>query len=260
MKRRATLLSLSVLCLGMLALDSGLAAERVILYGDDDYAPYCFVEDGQFKGMYVDMLKLAARRLAPRYAIELLPRPWKRGLSDLEHGNAFALFPPGLKKERTYIQTYSVPLYRETVVLFCNDDIMQKPHRVFPDDFAGLTIGVNAGFLLSERLAEAARAGTVNLQAAKGNETNLKKLALKRIDCYASDRAAALYSAKRLRMAEHFTITLHEAVELSREETYIGYSASNNPPYKAAFIEDMNAAINAIRQSGEAARIEASYR
>ncbi len=244
----------------MLALESGRAAEHVILYGDDDYAPYSFVEDGQFKGMYVDMLKLAARRLAPHYTIELLPRPWKRGLSDLEHGSSFGLFPPGLKKERTYIQPYSVPLYRETVVLFCNDEVMKTPRRIFPDDFAGLTVGVNAGFLLSERLAGAARSGTVTLQPAKGNETNLKKLAIKRIDCYASDRAAALYSAKRLRIDTGQAIALHEAVELSREDTYIGYSVANNPPYKAAFIEEMNAAINAIRQSGEAARIEASYR
>jgi len=46
---------------------------------------------------------------------------------------------------------------------------------------------------------QASKTGTVKLEAAKGNETNIKKLALKRIDCYASDRTAALYSMKRLR-------------------------------------------------------------
>ncbi|NRR31234.1 transporter substrate-binding domain-containing protein [Oxalobacteraceae bacterium] len=260
MNRRQILLPLFLLCAGALSHETSHAAERVILYGDDDYAPYSFVEGGKFKGIYVDMLKLAAKRLAPHFTIELQPRPWKRGLSDLELGLSFGLFPPGLKKERNYIQPYSVPLYRETVVLFCNEDIMKTPRRVFPADFAGLTVGVNAGFLLSERLAEAARTGTVVLQQAKGNDTNLKKLALKRIDCYASDRAAALYSAKHLHMDTRAATPLREAVELSGEDTYIGYSASNNPAYKAAFIEEMNAAITAIRHSGEAARIEASYR
>ena len=33
---------------------SALAApQTVILYGDDDYAPYSYVENGVFKGMYV---------------------------------------------------------------------------------------------------------------------------------------------------------------------------------------------------------------
>lgn len=58
------------------------AVGKVVLYGDDDYPPYCFVENGQFKGMYIDILKKVAEKLAPQYQIELESRQWTRGLAE----------------------------------------------------------------------------------------------------------------------------------------------------------------------------------
>jgi len=98
------------------------------------------------------------------------------------------------------------------------------------------------------------------LEQVKGNDGNIKKLALKRVDCYASDRAAALYSAKQLRpYLDTLGFKMREAVELSGENTCIAYSMYNNPPYKADFVKKMNAAINEIKQSGEVEKIEDGY-
>jgi polar amino acid transport system substrate-binding protein len=235
------------------------APQTVILYGDDDYAPYSYVENGVFKGMYVDILRLAASAM-PDYRLELQPRPWKRGLDALEKGQVFGLFPPGRKTQRPYVQPYSAMLYRESVVLFCHDAVMRTPRTRFPADFAGLTIGVNTGFLLSEKLMAPAREGLLRLEAAKGNEANLKKLALRRIDCYASDRGAARHTARQLGAElASYGFQLHEVLELSSEATYIAYSARNTPAYKADFIQKMNAALLAMRQNGELARIEGAY-
>ena len=230
------------------------------MYGDENYAPYSYVENGQFKGMYVDILEKAAEKLKPAYHITLQPVPWKRGLADLEFGTSFALFPPGLKRERTYIDRYSTPIYRETVVVFCNDAVMAKPRPRFPEDFTGLTIGVNLGFLLSDRLMQAAKAGTVKTESAKNNDANLKKLASRRIDCFASDRAAALHAARQLEA--YFApsgFRLQEAVELSGEDTFIGFSGKNNPAYKADFIAKMDAALEAMKRNGQMAKIVAEY-
>ncbi len=254
------LLRRSLLLLALGAAASAEAVDTVILYGDSDYPPYSYVDNGRFTGIYVDMLTLAAKAMAPQFKVELRPLPWKRGLADMENGRAFGLFPPGLKAERGYISRYSRPLYRETVVLFCNGTVMKRPRTTFPDDFAGLTVGVNAGFLLSARLMNAQKQGLLRLESAGGNDANLKKLARDRIDCYASDRIAALHSAKRLHLAGQLaSAQLLEAVELSGENTYVGYSAANNPPYKTDFIEKMDAAIDAIRKSGAAQRIEHDY-
>jgi polar amino acid transport system substrate-binding protein len=225
-------------------------AEKVIIYGDDDYAPYSYVENGQFKGIYVDVLKKAIQKMPPNYQVELQPIPWKRGLDQLESGAGFALFPPYLKKERTYIQPYSVSMLREEVVVFCHEDVMKSARKKFPDDFSGLTIGVNAGFALSDTLGTAAKSGKLRLSEAKGNESNLKKLANKRVDCYANDRASILYTAKKLRADPQFgNFKLIEAAMLAGEAAYIGYSANSKVSYKADFIEKMNAALNEVKKT-----------
>ena len=247
-------------CLTSCIAPTAHAAERVVLYGDESYRPYSFVEDGEFKGIYVDVLTRAAERMKPEYVIDLLPAPWKRGLLYVERGSGFGLFPPGLKKERGYIQQYSVPLYRETVVVFCTDKVMRSNPQQFPADFAGLVMGINNGFLLSDRLMQAAQSGIVKLEEAKDNDSNLKKLALGRIDCYVSDRGAALYSAKLLRGSESgFNLELHEAAVLSTEDTFIGYSAKANPPYKLDFINKMDAVLTEMKSSGEVDAIIAGY-
>jgi len=236
------------------------AVEKVELYGDSAYPPYSFVEDGQFKGLYIDILQAAAKRLQADYAIELIPVPWKRGLAYLETGRGLALFPPGLKKERDFIAPYSVPLFRETVVVFCNEAVMQSHPKRFPEDFIGRIMGVNAGFLLSERLTQAAKAGKIEIDAAPNNDSNLKKLAIKRIDCYVSDRGAALYSAKQLRAKDgNFTLNLQEAAILSGEDTYLGYSRHYNAAYKQDFIKKMDATLSDMKSKGEIDKIIKAY-
>jgi polar amino acid transport system substrate-binding protein len=231
------------------------ATEKITLYGDDDYTPYSYIADGQFQGIYVDFIKQAAATLAPDYIVEVLPIPWKRGLNYLEQNLIFGLFPPYSQKERHYIQTYSTPLYRESIVLFCSDAIMQKPHDKFPDDYLGATIGVNLGFLLSNNLQEAAKQGKIKLLEGKGNQINIERLAGKTIDCYANDRLSVVYSTKLLKMKKNITpqmsaLTLNEAYVLSSENAYIGYNSDNKLPYRKDFIERMNTAIDALNKAG----------
>lgn len=243
-----------------MALPAAHATELVILYGDANYPPYSYVENGRFTGIDVDILSLAAAKLSPAYRLKLIPTPWKRGLSMLENGTAFGLFPPGMKLDRTYIDHYSTPILRESVVVFCNRAVMRRPRSNFPADYAGLTIGINAGFLLSDRLVQAANGGIVRLEPAKDNDSNLKKMALHRIDCYASDRLAALFSAKKLGAELNIDERVPQvATELSEEETYIGYSARNAPAFKADFIVKMNTALRLMKVNGDIARIIERY-
>lgn len=248
--------------LGILTLISPtlFGIEKVIILGDEDYAPYSYTENGQLKGIYVDILKLVAKKLSGSYQIELRGVPWKRGLSELNSGTTFALFPPYRRKERTYISSYSKPLYRESIVIFCNEDVMKFSRKVFPDDFNGLTIGINAGFSLSDALIEAKKNGKIKTEEAKGNDANIKKLLYKRIDCYANDRASILFTLKKLRKSAEFkNINIYQAVELSGEEAFLAFSANFRASYKDDFIHKFNSALEETRKSGEIHRIIDHY-
>ena len=137
---------------------------------------------------------------------------------------------------------------------------MKTNPKRFPEDFSGLTMGVNAGFLLSDQLMQAARSGKVKIEEASNNESNLHKLASHHVDCYVSDRGAALYSAKKLRSEDKsYNLELQEAATLSTEDTYVGYSAFANPPYKADFIHKVNEEILEMKRDGSMEKIINHY-
>lgn len=255
--------SLLFLLAGVSVLGHALAIQKVVIEADNDYAPYSYVEDGELKGIYVDLLKLAGKKLAPAYEVELEAIPWKRGLKNLETGRSMALFPPYRSKERPYIDPYSTPLYRETVVLFCNESNPGHAPRRFPEDFAGLTIGVNLGFALGDKMTDAVKARTFTVTESKGNEDNLWKLQAGQIDCYANDRLAVQYSFSKLQDKVKFRqfkgYRLSESAELSSEDAFIGYSAANTLSYKADFVKQMDAVLLELKKAGTINRLIVDY-
>lgn len=228
------------------------ANEEVIIYGDDDYPPYSYVEDGVFKGIYVEFLQQAVARLKPGYTVTLRPIPWKRGLHELEQGKTLALFPPYKISNRSYIQPYSAVLNHESVAIFCRQEVMQHTHLQFPDDFSGLKIGINLGFALSEKLQTAHRLGQITLVENKGNEKNLLALQAQNIDCYANDRSSVSFTQKQLNNSGRVRVgmLLREAALLEGQDAYIGYSSRYSWRDKAGFIQRMDTAIQATQRSG----------
>ncbi|MEG1118525.1 MAG: transporter substrate-binding domain-containing protein, partial [Janthinobacterium sp.] len=136
----------AALCLSIAASARVGAAVPLVIYGDDDYPPYSYVENGRMKGIYTEIVREATQSM-PRYAVQLRPVPWKRGVLMLQTGDAFALYPPySWRSERPYVR-YSVPLLMEQLVVLCKQDVLDKRTlRQWPADYAGLHIGVNAGF------------------------------------------------------------------------------------------------------------------
>jgi len=141
----------AALCLFIAAGAQAGTATPLVIYGDDDYPPYSYVENGQLKGIYTEIVREATQAM-PQYAVQLRPVPWKRGLLMLQTGEAFALYPPySWRSERPYVR-YSVPLLMEQLVVLCSQDVLAKRAlRQWPADYGGLHIGVNAGFLLAMR-------------------------------------------------------------------------------------------------------------
>lgn len=238
------------------------AGETIVLETDDEYPPYSYMDNGQFKGIYVELIKHAAKLLAPKYEVVLNPVPWKRGLQHLKTGQILGLVGTYRNKERTTISSYSAPFNREVVALFCTEQVMNKSPRNFPADFAGLTIGVNLGFVFGDRIDAAIQSKTFKVRESKGNEANLLKLQTGEIDCYVNDRLAVYHSFNLLlnkQRQRHFnqlsSFRLNQAQELATEDAMIGYSAANTSSAKADFIEQMNSALAQLQKDGAIAEL-----
>lgn len=251
----------AMLCLSIVAGGSVRAAQPVLIYGDDDYPPYSYVENGQLKGIYTEIVREAAQAM-PQYAVQLRPVPWKRGVLMLQTGEAFALYPPYLwRDERPYVR-YSVPLLMEQMVVFCNREVLaRRTLQHWPADYGGLHIGINAGFLLGDAgLTQALRSGKVVLDPAKGTRTNLLKLMRGRIDCYVSDRLSAQWELQRIRrdvQAGTPMQAIHETAQLASQQGYMGFTLRQpgQYPYREDFIAQFNAAIVRMQNNGAIRRI-----
>lgn len=244
-----------------------MAATLVTILCDSGYPPYSYAENGEAKGLYSDILRAAFARM-PDYRVEIQPVPWRRGLKELENGRAFALYPPYYRpRERPYMD-YSRPILAERVTVFVRAEIARS-RRIenFPADYAGLRIGINSGFSviqdpLYQRMLER---GELTQSLAKDNRANLLKLHVGRIDAYINDRLSILWELKHLQQQRALPLHAHEQfVEgptLTIEHGHLGVT-NRNPsafPYRADFLQQLNAALDHLEADGLIQRLTARY-
>ena len=237
----------------------------VSIYADEDYPPYSYVENGQLKGIYKEILTGAFKKM-PKYNVHLIPVPWKRGLSVLETGEGFALYPPYYRPtERPYMQ-YSNPIFTELVVVFCNEAaIAKKQLKMWPDDYFGLSIGMNSGFLSGgPKFDQAVKAKKVRLDSSATSRSNLLKLLVGRIDCYVNDKLMIESEYKKIKSEPNFAarpLSIQETSEVSTELVFLGYTNRDGGRYafKNDFIQEFNIAIASMKQTGEIAKITNSF-
>lgn len=238
---------------------------EVEVYADENYPPYSYVEDGIVKGIYSEILKTAFSKMEG-YQVTITPAPWKRGLSYLEHGSGFAIYPPYQHKEtRLYISPYSVPILEEKVVVFCRDEILNKPRPRWPEDYYGLKIGNNSGFKLGgDAFWQAVEKGLLEIQEVKSATQNIMMLALRRTDCYINDRLSILWEINHLKAIGKYNskhATLEEGATISSEHGFLGYTNQDKGKFsfKEDFVQKLDATINAMKQSGELDKIVNSF-
>ncbi|MBU2714044.1 substrate-binding periplasmic protein [Zooshikella harenae] len=254
-----------VFVLLLLILQSARAEPTpVTLLGDYNYYPYSYVEGNKLKGLYPLIIRRVLSRM-PNYHATLEGVPWKRGLKLLQTGKAFALFPP-YKHEATrpYIAPYSKPLLAETVAVFCRAEILTTSRPRWPDDYYGLTMGINLGYELGgDAFWAAVKDQKIELREYGSNRLNLIKLLVAgQTDCYVNSRQAILLSWRQLKQENHRQMMpLVEGAIVSVEYGHLGYTnqASERYPYKDDFVQAFDRSVEALQQSGELKRLIEAY-
>ncbi len=240
----------------------------VTIYADAGYPPYSYEQGGKPAGLYYEIISTAVKRMRG-YKVEIQSVPWKRGMNLLKSGSGFALFPPYHNtRDEPWTWPYSLPLFEEKVVVICRKDVLTaKPRKRWPEDFYGLTIGNNAGFIVGgESFEEAVRAGNIKVEEAKDNATNIIKMGLKRIDCYINDRVSIQWTRKQLKAEGKYDeggthAELVEAIVIATEQGFLGYTDRDQGryTYKNDFVKQFDSVIYQMKRTGEIDNIARAF-
>lgn len=251
---------------GLSSYVSAGSPKEVSIVIDDSYPPYSFVENGKAAGIYIDLIRLAAKRLEKDYHIKFVPMPWKRALQEVKMGNAFAVVPPFIHTEkRSYIWPYSAPLAYERVVVYCQKSIAFRAHlQRNPKEVKPLNIGINSGFLtLNEQLIRAEANGLIKMRENRSTRANIQKLISKRVDCYLNDPLSTKWVLKQLQKQNpslNLTDT-RQMMEVMVQSAHIGYTNSKSRKfrYKSDFIKRMDKALAVVKRDKALEKIITKY-
>jgi len=147
------------------------------------------------------------------------------------------------------------------------DVLAAKPRKRWPEDFYGLTIGNNAGFIVGgEAFDKAVRARQLRVEEAKDSETNIVKLGLKRIDCYINDRLSIQWTLNQLKAQGKYDeggahASVAEAAVIAVEQGFLGFTDRDNGKftYKNDFVKQFDNAIYQMKRTGEIDNIARNF-
>lgn len=255
------ILLLLTLMLGVFTFSA--AKQDVTVYCDDGYFPFSYEENGQAKGLYIDVLKEAFSRM-DSFNVTLEPVPWKRGKFYMEQGQGFALTPAFYHgHDWGYLYPYSLPFNTETIItVFLKDNLTQQRNNI-PDDYIGLKVGNIAGFdgWVPAEMKKLIDAGKIDLEESRNSEVQIRKLVAKRVDCIIMERLAFEFQLRKLQ--ENGTIPKniefsYQAV-IGEDPVSIGYSESNNPSYKYQFQKEIDNILYKMKKAGEFEKIFSEF-
>jgi len=246
----------------ILALPSRALAQGVVVYCDNNYAPYSYVENGKVTGIYADIFKEAFSRMTG-YSVTIKPVPWKRGVKLVEEGKGFALYPPYYRPKIRPFMDYPVPVLDEGYSMMTTKKFADGGATQWPEAYSGKKIGTNAGFAVPD--AGRAKELGVKIEEASTIRSNLLKLISGRMDGYICDKNAMLWELKWLKSKGEYDEAkdpaLVIATDISKEQGYMGFTNTDKGkfPFKDDFVKQFVVVIKEMKAKGEIQVILDSY-
>lgn len=185
---------LCILCFLMICGCTKTAALDVVTL---QYPPYEYLEDGEVKGVAVEIVKEVFKRMKRPINISLYP--WDKSLDMIKMGEADAIFSIFKTPEREAFANYSHEvLIPQVIALFVTKD----SHIVFDGDLTKLskyTFGVVRTVSYGSIFDDAVKNGVIqSIETSETGEENMKKLLQGRFDVLISNRYGALVIVKRM--------------------------------------------------------------
>ncbi|MAL40913.1 MULTISPECIES: transporter substrate-binding domain-containing protein [unclassified Thalassospira] len=250
------------LCARAEPVQSSNIPRTITLYAEDSNRPYAYFDGTGAEGIYVRILKKAFARM-PQYHLDIVSVPFRRGMELLKDGKIMGFFPPYARKDRDWIDRYSIPILRETVVVLCSNDYAHSHDlKVFPRDFKDARFANNAGYRLAgEAFFDMVDAGDITLEEANTTASNLRFLMAGRVDCYVNERMAILAGMRELAIDKNMARLFNETAIIGQEFGFVAYGPDpdNQWPWRDQFADDLDKALADMRNQGEIDRLVVDY-
>ncbi len=210
---------LMVLFLGVAFHVSG--ANTKLHCATNDFAPYGFEENGQLKGIEVELIQEIAQRLDIQIEVEMLP--WKRILRSMEVGAIDCMFAAFRTEERlVYMDYTNVPIHVSSLVFYVHKE---NPIRFKTmADLKDLTIGLVDGFTTSPDFDKAFQQKLFTIQGSKDVQASFQMLDRERVDTVLFNRHVGAYALKQ----EGLTSIVPLPTPLTATSAYLTFSKKNN--------------------------------
>ncbi|HSC83876.1 MAG TPA: transporter substrate-binding domain-containing protein [Pseudomonas sp.] len=243
---------LPLLLLLALLLAGAAPADEFMVYGTRDGYPKYFEQDGQAKGIVVDITKLCLSEMQVPFQIKLLP--WKRAYTMGERGEG-GVIGLSLSDERLAIFDFSAPILTEHTVLVVKKgrEFAFEKMSDLHDKLIGVVVGASYGTDFDEAVAD----GDITTVGFNNTHSGLAMLQRERIDAIligsSVDIARLASSSPDLQGGVFATLP----VPLRSDSKHLGIAKSLKMGW---FLQRFNQCLSSGQASGAFAAIIDQYR
>jgi polar amino acid transport system substrate-binding protein len=244
---------LLTLLAALLLASPALAADPIVIFGNDSNPPKSWMDHGRPKGILVDVLREIATRTGLAFNLRLVP--WKRAYTNALEGRG-GIFGLSVNRKRMALFDFSEVLYVDEIRL-----VVIKGHE-FPyhsvEDLKGMVVGVTRGASYGDEFERARRTIFIPSEDS-GTVSRLRMLLAGRIDAAligpgeASVRLTIDRDKELVKNRGQFVILDTPFV---RDDNYIGFSLDM---HRQNTLAKINRALRKMREEGAIRRIEERY-
>lgn len=223
------------------------------------YPPYEYLENGVAKGMAVDVIREALRRV-DNLKVEFNFYPWKRAVLKVKTGQSDLLFNAGKNEARQQwgIYTESVLILQRYVLFKRRADNIQ-----FQQTYAGFednSIAIRRGYLYGagpfRQALDGGRFG--HISETDSTEQSINQLLKRRVDMFVGDLAPVLYSIRQQGLEDQIDIVQYQGKDkvVLVWPTYMLFSKKT---VNSQLVERINRALEEMKADGSYQKIIQQY-
>lgn len=185
------------------------------------FAPFGFIENGQLKGVEVEVLKEIAKRLHITMDIKLLA--WEDMLEAMEKGEIDCMFAAfKTPKRMEYMDYTTLPIHISSISFFKNQ--YDSFNFIELNDLKDKKVAIVKGFTVSDDFQQAAQQNKFTLIEVFDIESAFRTLDNKYADLVVVNRDVGAYTLKNMQLQDITSIP----TPVTAQSAYITFSKKRN--------------------------------